>query len=865
MKISISWMSQLFADLERSGGLMPHTAILRERLPLSGIEIGSVHAIGGGLDAVIVGQILSFERHPQADRLNVCKVQFKEGAEPLQIVCGASNVRAGMKVALAPVGTVLPGDFKIKEAKIRNVDSFGMLCSEKELGLSEESKGIMDLPEAAPLGSPIVKALGLKDEVWDIELTADRGDCLSLWGLAREVGRIVGKEPKFLPTENINPKDAADVALVSVEVQDKKACPIYGAQKFDGIQNGPTPAWLKRLVETLGHRSHNLLVDLTNAVLLETGHPMHAFDAEKIRGSKVIVRFAKDNEELLLLDGQTIKLTSKDLVIADLERPLALAGIMGGLDSSVTEKTQSIVLETAVFDADLVRASAKRHKLHTESSHRFERGVDASRRLFAPGRFAFLLKQLNPGARKRGSYVEVMSEKGEKLTQNMGHNFDLRAFKDVVGIDVSGDDLVRAFQSVGIDAQSKSTNVLRIEVPAHRHDLSREIDLVEEGARLIGYDKILPRYPAQKVFSKAATRSLYSRLRMLRLKTLETGLTEVMPYSFYSQADVAHTPKARLVTLENPLSQDWLYMRPNLTLGLLKTLAHHSSLAQYSARVFDCGSAFDDTSSELAFDAKSNARLTATRESQHLAWAMMGQRSTEHWSSDKKSDDRKANVDFFDAKGILESLLESLSTFDPKWPGLRFWPLASVPVETVEKEAPWIPLSLLHPTRSAIVCLPTGPLGQIVGYVGELSPILKGDVLNLATGLNLGVALGEIRLITDLLKEMDKAAVQPLANPNPRGKIALSRKLPIVERDFALVVADSVQAAELERTLKKAVGPELLSLRCVDLFKLSDGKVSLAFRAEFQGLDKTLVDADIQGFTQKLLKAAADKHQASLR
>ncbi|MEO5668177.1 MAG: YtpR family tRNA-binding protein, partial [Bdellovibrionota bacterium] len=322
MKVSLKWLSEFFPHSKAGQGVVDKASELREKLPFLGLEIGGVQRQGADLGGVRVAEITSFEKHPQADRLNVCHVSLGGSEAPLQIVCGAPNVRQGMRVALATIGSVLPGNFEIKASKIRGVDSSGMLCSGKELALTSEGEGILDLPATYKLGSKLVEAMGLNDEIWEVELTPDRADCLSHLGMAREVGRLINQKPEIPEFENLD-ASLKDVALFSVEVQAPEAAPTYAALLFEGVERTETPAWMKQRLEALGHRSHNALVDVTNYVNQEFGHPLHAFDADKIKGSKIIVRFAKPGEMLVTLEGLERKLHPEDLVIADLEKPLA--------------------------------------------------------------------------------------------------------------------------------------------------------------------------------------------------------------------------------------------------------------------------------------------------------------------------------------------------------------------------------------------------------------------------------------------------------------------------------------------------------------------------------------------------------------
>jgi len=683
--------------------------------------------------------------------------------------------------------------------------------------------------------------------------------------LSFAVGRLLGVRPKLPDFERIDPKDSSEVALIRCEVQATKACPLYGAQLFEGLENRPSPGWLKRQLEMLGHRSHDSVVDVTNYVLMELGHPLHAFDADKVAGSKLIVRFAKNGEKLKTLDGEERTLHAEDLVIADSEKVLALAGVMGGLESGVTAATTRIILESAVFDPIVIRKMAARHRIHSEASHRFERGVDASNVVRAASRAAHFFKLLT-GARRRGAFVEIVSdkEKIERMLQGHSVNLDVRNFRSLTGIEVSAEELAKAYQSVSIEAQVKSPNVVRVDVPPHRLDLDREIDLVEEGARLIGYDRIPERFPVQATATVSQTEELYRRMRTVRRLVLETGLTEVMPYNFVSPAQLAFVPKARAVTLKNPLSGDWSSMRPTLTFGLLEVVKRHAALGQLQGGFFDNGAVFEALTPETAVPAaaKDSGRpyhSTMCREDFHVAWALMGPVQAAHWSTDKASKDRKAQVDFFDAKGVFESLLPGLAALEGRWGGAQVRVLSEIlasPELTAELErvAPWIPVKLLHPNRSAIVAWPGKGLGFVKGYIGELHPSHKSQLLNLATGLQLGVALGELRVLADLESEREGWTKPNLVDP--RGKIKLSRPLPIVERDLAIVFAGPQAMAEVDRAFRKASGPELLDVECLDVFPLPDGRKSVAFRFSLQGEDRTLVDAEIQAFLKKMIEAA---------
>jgi phenylalanyl-tRNA synthetase beta chain len=862
VKISLQWLSDYLEGKEPFGSLLNEAARLREELPLSGLEIGYRHSKGDNIAGVVTAQILSFQRHPNADRLNVCKVKVSD-KEQYEIVCGASNVREGMIVALARENTVLPGNFKIVKSKIRGVESNGMLCSEKELGLSEESKGILDLAPTTPIGIPLVDALALKDEVWEFELTPDRADCLSYVGIAREMARFVGMTLKYPTIEKISVDATSDVPLIGLDVQAKKACPLYYAQLFEGFQNVESPSWLKSKLEAIGSRPKNALVDLTNFVLFELGQPLHSFDADKITGSKIVVRFAKDGEKIVILDGTTLELCKEDLVIADVEKPLALAGVMGSLDSGVTETTKRVVLEAAYFDPEVIRATVQRYKLHSDASHRFERGVDPQGVFKALCRISHLYKE-TCHARRRGVPVSAQAKNFEKSLEPAQFNFDLRALTRVTGLELNSQVVIENLASVEIEATNKSTNVIRVMVPTFRVDLQREIDLVEEVTRLVGYDQVPTRFPKLEKASEGLTTPYFDFLQKIRKRMLGSGLIEMMPYAFHSEKEKSYSPSSESVALKNPLSEDWKYLRSNLSVGLLRSLALTASRGEHEGRYFEASSVFQKRSEE------SKKEVSPALESLHVSWALMGRRYSEHWSTDKSSVDRKTQVDFYDSKSIANLLIEGLGAWERRWLQLRMlplWKLLEEHGELLKSKAPWIPVKLLHPGKSAIYfsSSQSGFFAEVHGYVGELHPLLRNEILNVATGQNINVSFGEIRVVDDIWHETYTASKRFLSGVIPQGSIQLGSKFPVVQRDLAFVFAKDVMANDVIKTLEKEIGNSLLEVQCLDRFPLEDSKFSLAFRLMLQNHDKTFEDAEIQDIVKRCVDKVEKRFSATQR
>lgn len=861
MKISLSLLKKIIPTLPTGSAM--DTSVWQKRLPLSGLEVGGVTKQGDGLDTVVVAKILSFEKHPDADKLNVCQVSRGADSETLQIVCGAPNVRQNMYVALATEGSVLPGDFKIKRSKIRNVESCGMLCSAAELALDAEGDGILDLPLTdAELGKPLFDAMKWREEIWEIELTPDRGDCLSHLGMAREIARWESWKLSYPEFENIWEGATKETSIIDVDVRAADACPYYSLQVFDGLNSTKSPAELVRALGALGIRSHNVGADLTNLIMMELGQPMHAFDADKIVGSKVVVRFAKAGEKIKTLDGIERVLTPEDLVIADLEKPIAIAGVMGSEDSAVGETTKRIALESAAFDAVTIRKTVQRHKIHSDASHRFERGVDPMTIRPGAGRYAMLLRQM-AGARRRGLFVEIGNL--EELCAKHSLNFDLREYKSIIGAEISAEEARTLLGSVGIESQLKSPNVLTVVVPTHRFDLAREVDLVEEVSRLAGFEKIPSRFPKLDVADVGLTSKLYRELRLLRQRAVDAGLQEVMPYSFVSDRELSWLLKPSAVKLENPLSSDWTYMRPNVSFGLLNALTRHCAAQEYRAQVFDCGQVFSvpEAGYQDAF-----GRSLGAQHSIHVGWALMGDRSDSHWSFDKASSERKESYDFFDAKGYAETFFESWSVIQPRWGGVQVIPLwQALESDLFKNQIPsWIPVKLLHPGRSALFYWPGKGGGEIKGFVGEVLSNLRSDILNLPKGLNLGLVLAEFRVFGDLLVESARSAAEagkPIVSP--MSKAAAPSKFPASERDLSMVFDATKINRDIEKCITKSAGGALKSLQCVDLFVLPDRSRSLSYRLSFQLSDRSLTEAEVSAWMGSVQQALEKEMGARMR
>lgn len=857
MKISWKWLFEIY-NISPTAAEWKRVEELRSLLPLSGIEIAKIDKLGDGIGDILVAKVLETSKHPQADRLNVCKVN--NGTETLQIVCGAANVRAGLTIALAPVGAKLPGGLEIKAAKIRGVDSFGMICSESELGLATESAGILELPEALVAGQKFLDAVEVRDELWELELTPDRSDCLSVIGMSRELRRFFGTpqnwpEVRMPDREEIEKDQHADVPVVKIEVQAPKACPLYGAQLFEGFSKTTYSRLLVDRLKALGiERLHNPVVDLANYVLFELGHPTHTFDADNIVGSKIIVRFAKAGEKMTTIDGVERELHPEDLIIADMEKPIALAGVMGSKDSGVTEKTTRVVLESAFFDPEVVRATAKRHKILSDAAYRFERGVNPCGVIDAAGRLSSLFKS-QLGARRRGSFVLVKAEKAEKLFESKAINLDLRKVQRTLGFEIPSEKASEALQSTGIHCHPKTSNVLTVEVPPYRWDLTREIDLVEEIARVYGYEKIPSRYPTQKSSFTGVVSPLFESIQELRSVGVQSSFVEVAPYAFVSEAErKVFSPNCDLQQLENPISEDWKYLRPSLVSGIIKNLSRHGSLRQKRVQVFEVGTAFEKVTANSFVGLKD--KQLKTKESLHVSWGLMGHREDATWLQDKASATREEYRGYFDAKSLWELLHQKLVKKDGRWKNVELTALWSLDDEARKKVPSWIPVEALHPGRSALISVPA--LRGFRGFIGELHPSLVGDIMNFPAGWKFPVALGEVRVFEDLWSWKAPQELLQKLGTKPRLQVQAPALTPVVERDLSFTVKTSLKHDDMVKIIKKTA-PDLKELSCIDLYKkdAADETLSISFRLILQANDRTLGEEDVQKNIEGVIKELA--------
>lgn len=802
MIVTYNWLKE-FVDFKYSA------QELCDRLTMVGLEVESLEEIGGQLDSVIVAKLDSVESHPDADRLTVCQVN--NGSEVVQVVCGATNHKTGDLVALAQPGSLLPGDFKIKKSKIRGQVSQGMLCSEKELGLSSEAAGIMILPPGLPLGQPVFIALGLKDYKLEIGLTPNRPDCLSVVGIAREVAALCDAS-LHLPIPQIKEIDKAIVQQSSVVIEDVENCPRYAARMVEGITIGPSPDWMVRRLEAVGMRSINNVVDVTNYVMMELGHPLHAFDFRFLEEGRIVVKTAHEGEEFITLDGQKHSLSAEDLMICDGRRAVALAGVMGGLNSEVQNDTATVLLEAAYFKPTSIRRTSKRHALHTESSHRFERGADIDMIPVALNRAASLMAELSGGQVLSG-IIDNYPRQLDSLVLEI-HQEKVKSLLDV-SIDL--ETIQTLLESIGLKVQAGTTKKsLLVRIPSFRPDLEREVDLIEEIARLYGYERIPVTLPVGTVNAKLPVRRQVIQ-RKLRQIMVKKGFSEAMNYSFIA-ADamkkigldptderVAHVP------IMNPLSEDQAVMRTSLVPSLLETVARNINYRSYDLRLFELRPVFLSSGDH----ALCQERLTLTA-------VMSGRREPEGWAQSP------ALVDFYDLKGVAEELVGALKIAD-----------------TVFDVSP--SQVYFHPGKSC--CLRSGD--QIYGFMGELHPQV----------------LAEFAIEQPVyLFELDVEQIIQLAGDYKKF-VPLSR-FPDVIRDSALLLDIDVQAAQIMDIVQNSKMKSVENVTLFDLYtgqSIPTGKKSLAIRVRYRDLEKTLTEEEVSKAHDKLIRSLSQQLGAEIR
>ena len=777
------------------------TEQLCDQITMLGLEVDSVEPVAGEFTGVVIGEVVECAQHPDADKLRVTKVNVG-GERLLDIVCGAPNCRLGLKVACATEGAVLPGDFKIKKTKLRGQPSEGMLCSFSELGIKEDHSGIIELPADAPIGTDFRQYLNLNDVAIEISLTPNRADCLSIAGIAREVGVINRAEVKA-PAIEAMPATIAD--KVAVELQAPEACPRYLARVVKNVNvKATSPLWLQEKLRRCGIRSIDPIVDITNLSLLELGQPMHAFDVAKIDGA-IQVRMAKADEELVLLDGTTAKLQPNTLVIADSKGALAMAGIFGGKASGVNEETKDVVLEAAFFAPLAITGRARQYGLHTDASHRFERGVDPELTCQAMERATALLLEICGG--EAGEIVEAVAKEHLPTRQTVSL---LRSKLDaVIGYHIEDEIVTDILTRLGLNVTFENDTWTAV-APSWRFDIEIEEDLIEEVARIYGYNSIPNNSPLAHLEMKGTPEKLLETIRV-RTALVDSDYQEVITYSFVAPKvqQLLHPDQEALI-LPNPISSEMSAMRVSLLTGLLETIAYNQNRQQNRVRIFEAG---------LRFIPDANAEL-GVRQEPVFAAAIVGDKRATHWENKAEA------VDFFDLKGDLERVL-SLTA-------------ARQDLQFVAKQFP-----ALHPGQSAAIMLD----GKEIGFIGTVHP-------SIVQKLGIKGKPVVFELLASAISERPVPAAKEIS------------KFPANNRDIAVVVDETVAAGEVLETCRKAGEEKLVGVNLFDVYQgtnLAEGKKSLAISLTIQDTEKTLEEDEITAVMQAVLAALAERFNAVLR
>lgn len=774
---------------------------LSDQITMAGLEVDGVEPVAGVFNGVVVGHVVECGQHPNADKLRVTKVDVG-GERLLDIVCGAPNCRAGLKVAVATVGAVLPGDFKIKAAKLRGEPSEGMLCSFSELAISDDHDGIIELPQDAPIGTDIRDYLQLNDSAIEISVTPNRADCLGIIGVARDVA-VLNQLPLTEP--DMSPVAATITDTLPIRVEAPQACPRYLGRVVKGINvKAPSPLWMREKLRRAGIRSIDAVVDVTNYVLMELGQPMHAFDLNRIEGG-IVVRMAHQGETLRLLDGNDAKLQADTLVIADEQKALAMGGIFGGEHSGVNDETQDVLLECAFFSPLSITGRARRHGLHTDASHRYERGVDPALQHKAMERATRLLIDICGG--QAGPIIDVSDEstlpkrasitlRREKLDRLIGH---------VVPSEQVGDILRR----LGCQVTEQGDNWLAV-APSWRFDMEIEEDLVEEVARIYGYNNI-PDVPVRADLVMTKHREADLTLKRVKTMLVDHGYQEAITYSFVDpKVQALLHPGEEALILPNPISVEMSAMRLSLWTGLLSAVVYNQNRQQTRVRLFESGLRFvPDTAANLGI-----------RQDVMLAGVIAGHTYDEHWDLARKP------VDFYDLKGDLESVLELTGK------------LSEIQFKAESNPA-------LHPGQSAAIYLH----GERVGFIGVVHPELERKLdLNGRT----------------VVFELEWNEVASRAVPQAR---EVSR-FPANRRDIAVVVAENVAAEDILAECKKVGANQVVGVNLFDVYRgkgVAEGYKSLAISLVLQDTARTLEEEEIAATVAKCVEALKQRFQASLR
>ena len=809
MQVSISWLKD-YIDFEESAEM------LAEKYTMAGIPVENVIRADEGMEKVVTGKIAQLTAHPDSDHLQVCQMDVGTG-ELLQIVTGAPNVKEGQIVPVALVGAHLPNGQKISKGKLRGVASNGMLCSADELRLDlenlpeEQKTGIYILPEDTAVGVPAKDVLGLDDVVLEFELTANRGDCFSVFGLVREAAVLTGNAPKW-PEIKVREDDAAKAAdMVKIGIDAPELCSRFSARVLKNVKLGPSPAWMQQRLAGAGIRSINNVVDVTNFVMVELGQPMHAYDYDEVAGHSLTARRAVAGENLHTLDDSSRLAKGDELVIADAEKAAGLAGIMGGLETEITEKTTTVVLEAASFNGASIRRTARACGLHSEASGRFERGVDVTKTVRALDRAAQLLQDMGACTVTQG-VVDVYPVKKEEASVA----FTAEQINQRLGTEIPADKMTAILASLGFGVQSQGEGY-QVSVPSWRNDVSCMEDLSEEVARIYGFENIPSSLPHGRVMQGRQS-DVQNFTDKIKSVLAGLGMNEELSFSFthpsmFDKLQIpADSPLRQAVPIMNPLTDEYPLVRTTLLSSIFENTVRNFSRKNEDIRLFEVAPVFYPKALPIA---------EQPREVLKLAGLIMGRRNALGWNQGKEE------VDFYDMKGIVEELLAQLS-------------IANYTVEAGEHHA-------MHPGKTAL--FKKGR--EVIAAVGEVHPAVAA-------------AFGIPKKM--FIFEMD---VKTLMKYTAKGfHCELLPKYPAISRDLAMLVDTDIAAGEIEQTIVKNGGKFLREVTLFDVYtgkQIAEGKKSLAFAIKFQSGDRTLTDEEADASFRNILSAVESKFHAELR
>lgn len=795
MKFSEQWLREWVDPQLETGALC-------NQMTMAGLEVDAVETVAPPLDKVVVGNVISIESHPNADKLKVCQVDVGQ-AKPVSIVCGAANVTEQTRYPVAMLGAELPGGLKIKSAKLRGVESSGMLCSAKELSLTEQAEGLMPLADDAPVGEPIGDYLKLNDVSIELGLTPNRGDCLSVRGIAREVA-VLNNIDVTLP--DIGEVDASIQERFPIDIEAVDECPRYAGRIIKGINpKAPTPVWMQERLRRSGLRSLGPVVDVTNYVLLELGQPLHAFDLDKLIGG-IKVRAAIEGEKIRLLDGQDIQLDSGTLVIADHKHAQAMAGIMGGASSAVSDITENIFLESAYFDPAGIAGRARQYGLRTDSSHRFERGVDPELQHIAINRATRLLLDIVGGEPGPVTDIKTDAFRTQRPEIKLRHD---RIHK-LLGISIEQSKVEEILKRLGMSVSAEKDG-WSVAAPSFRFDIELEIDLIEEVARIYGYSEI-PSSRAQDHTTMAAQPEAAIGLRTFQQVLVERGYQEAITYSFVDPALQSELfPQVTGISVSNPISADMSVMRISLLPGLVQAVRYNLNRQQDDIRLFETGLRFVEDGDHINQQAM-------------LAGIACGNPVPEQWAY------KSREVDFYDIKGDVEALLSAGRN------AMQF--------SFVNDVHP-----ALHPGQSARIMRTVGDSQKAVGWIGAIHPAIA-DRLDFARGV--------------YVFELSLEVISQRHIPNYR---AVS-KFPAIRRDLAIVVDEAITAQEVVDKIWASTPEMLINIQLFDVYRgkgIASGRKSLAYTLTLQNMQCTLTDQAVEGVISEILSIINKELGATLR